>query len=104
MGCISAHDVILFGQARSHTTNKLWVPSNHAAAATTKIRELNHVENIWQYLRENWTVNPGSRHRVKPSTHAAKTLVKLTLAPRTIMPISIWDSNHGFWAMKLNII
>ncbi len=53
-----AHAVLLLDQAGWHTGDKLAVPRN-----ITRLRlpprspELNPVENIWQFMRDNWLSN-----------------------------------------------
>ena len=53
-----AHAVVLMDQAGWHTTGKLIVPGNISIIALpAKCPELNPVENIWQFMRENWLSN-----------------------------------------------
>jgi hypothetical protein len=53
-----AHAVVLMDQAGWHTTDKLEVPSNISIIALpAKCPELNPVENIWQFMRDNWLSN-----------------------------------------------
>jgi hypothetical protein len=49
-----AHDVLLLDRAGWHTTSKLVVPENITPIfLPSRAPELNPVENIWQYLRQN---------------------------------------------------
>ena len=53
-----AHAVLLLDRAGWHTTSKLVVPENITPIfLPSRAPELNPVENIWQYLRQNWLSN-----------------------------------------------
>jgi hypothetical protein len=53
-----AHAVVLMDQAGWHMTDKLDVPDNISIVALPpKCPELNPVENIWQFMRDNWLSN-----------------------------------------------
>ena len=53
-----AHAVLLLDQAGWHVSRKLKVPSNITLLPLpAKAPELNPVENIWQFMRENWISN-----------------------------------------------
>lgn len=53
-----ARAVVLMDQAGWHTTGKLDVPANISIVAlSAKCPELNLVENIWQFMRDNWLSN-----------------------------------------------
>lgn len=53
-----SHAVVLMDRAGWHTTNKLKVPKNITILLLpSRSPELNPVENIWQYLRQNWLSN-----------------------------------------------
>jgi len=53
-----AHAVVLMDQAGWHTTDKLKVPTNITIIPLPpKCPELNPVENIWQFMRDNWLSN-----------------------------------------------
>jgi hypothetical protein len=53
-----AHGVILMDRAGWHTTGKLKVPENLTIILLpSRAPELNPVENIWQYMRQNWLSN-----------------------------------------------
>ena len=50
-----AHAAVLMDQAGWHMTDKLEVPPNITIIALpSKCPELNPVENIWQFMRDNW--------------------------------------------------
>ena len=53
-----AHAVLLLDRAGWHTTGALTVPKNITMILLpSRAPELNPVENIWQYLRQNWLSN-----------------------------------------------
>ena len=50
-----AHAVLLLDRAGWHTTRRLAVPKNITLVfLPSRAPELNPVENVWQYLRQNW--------------------------------------------------
>lgn len=50
----SAHAVLLLDQAGRHMTGKLSVPANITLLPLpAKSPELNPVENVWQFMRDN---------------------------------------------------
>ncbi len=54
----SAHAALLMDRAGWHTTGKLSVPENITIILLpSRSPELNPVENIWQYIRQNWLSN-----------------------------------------------
>ncbi len=53
-----AHAIVIMDGAGWHTTGKLQVPDNISPLILPPYSpELNPVENIWQYLRQNWLSN-----------------------------------------------
>ena len=53
-----AHALLLLDRAGWHTTGKLDVPKNITPIfLPSRAPELNPVENVWQYLRQNWLSN-----------------------------------------------
>ena len=53
-----AHGVVLMDRAGWHSTDQLKVPKNLTIILLpSRSPELNPVENIWQYLRQNWLSN-----------------------------------------------
>jgi len=50
-----AHAVVLMDRAGWHKTDKLKLPKNLTIILLpSRSPELNPVENVWQYLRQNW--------------------------------------------------
>ena len=70
-----SHAVLLLDQAGWHVSRKLQVPPNITLVPLpAKAPELNPVENIWQYLRENWISNrvfTSYTVRIRGRTHCA---------------------------------
>ena len=72
-----AHGVVLMDRAGWHSTDQLKVPKNLTIILLpSRSPELNPVENIWQYLRQNWLSNrvfedydASSRPVAKPGTN-----------------------------------
>ena len=63
-----AHAVLIVDQAGWHLTPKLAIPDNITVLALPpRSPELNPVENVWQFMRDNWSVEPDlqilRRHR-----------------------------------------
>jgi transposase len=53
-----AHAVVILDQAAWHTTQKLSIPDNMTLLPLPpRAPELNPVENIWQFMRDNWLSN-----------------------------------------------
>ena len=53
-----AHAVLVLDQAGWHTTARLVVPDNITLVPLPpRSPELNPVENVWQFIRENWLSN-----------------------------------------------
>ena len=53
-----AHAILILDQAGWHVSKKLLVPGNITLLPLPpKSPELNPVENIWQYMRDNWLSN-----------------------------------------------
>ena len=53
-----AHAVVLMDRAGWHKTDKLKLPKNLTIILLpARAPELNPVENVWQYLRQNWLSN-----------------------------------------------
>ena len=53
-----AHAVLLLDQAGWHTTKNLAVPGNITLLPLpARSPELNPVENLWQFMRDNWLSN-----------------------------------------------
>jgi transposase len=53
-----AHAIVLLDQAGWHLSKRLVIPTNITLVPLpAKAPELNPVENVWQFLRDNWLSN-----------------------------------------------
>ena len=58
--------------------------------------ELNPVENVWQYMRDNWLSNLVFASQDQILATCCEAWIKLTQEPWTIMSIGTRDWAHGF--------
>jgi len=92
-----AHALVLLDQAGWHTTGKLRVPGNITLLPLpSKAPELNPVENIWQFLRENWLSNRVFNSYEEIVALSCDAWKKLIDQPWTIMTIGLRDWAHRF--------
>ena len=83
-----AHAVMLVDQAGWHMTDKLIVPRNITLVPLpAKCPELNPVENIWQFMRDNWLSNRVFTSHVNIIDHCCEAWNKLIDQPWRIMTI-----------------
>ena len=92
-----AHAVLLVDQAGWHLSTELKVPKNITLVPLPpKCPELNPVENIWQYMRDNWLSNRVFASYQEIVDHCCDAWNKLTDRPWTIMSIGLREWAHGF--------
>ena len=92
-----AHAVLLLDQAGWYVSRKLKVPPNITLLPLpAKAPELNPVENIWQFMRENWLSNRVFASYEDILDHCCEAWNKLTDQPWTIMSIGLRDWAHRF--------
>ena len=92
-----AHAVLLLDQAGWHLSAELTVPSNITLLPLPpKCPELNPVENVWQFMRENWLSNRIFKSYDEIVDHCCYAWNKLTEQPWRIMTIGLRDWVHGF--------
>lgn len=83
-----AHAVVLMDQAGWHMTGKLVVPNNISIIALpARCPELNPVENIWQFMRDNWLSNRVFTSYDNIVDHCCEAWNKLVDQPWHIMTI-----------------
>jgi transposase len=83
-----AHAVLLLDRAGWHTTAKLDVPRNMTLIfLPSRAPELNPVENVWQYLRQNWLSNRVFDGYDAVIDAACEAWQKLIAQPETIKSI-----------------
>ncbi len=92
-----AHAVLMLDQAGWHLTPKLCVPDNITLLPLPpRSPELNPMENVWQFVRENWLSNRifGSYEEIVDLGCDAWN--KLVAQPWLIMSIGFRQWAHGF--------
>lgn len=83
-----AHAVVLMDRAGWHRTDKLKVPNNLTIILLPpRSPELNPVENIWQYLRQNWLSNRAFEDYDAILDAGCNAWNKLVAQPHTITSI-----------------
>lgn len=86
----NAHGVVLMDRAGWHRANDLNVPENLTIILLpSKSPELNPVENIWQYMRENWLSNLVFETYDAIVDAGCQAWNKLTAQPDTIRSIGM---------------
>jgi hypothetical protein len=89
--------VMFMDQARWLMTNALIVPENISIIPVpAKCPELNPVENIWQFMRDNWLSNRVFESYDEIADHCCDAWNKLIELPSRIMSIG-----NSQWAQKL---
>lgn len=90
-----AHAVLLLDRAGWHTTEKLIVPRNMTLIfLPSRSPELNPVENVWQYLRQNWLSNRVFDTHVAIIDAACQAWKNLIDRPEAITSIGMRDWAH----------
>jgi len=90
-----AHAVVLLDQAGWHLAADLQVPENITLIPLPpKCPELNPVENIWQYIRDNWLSNRVFTSYADILDHCCYAWNKLAEQPWTIMSIGMRKWAH----------
>ena len=91
-----AHAVLIMDQAGWHTSKKLEVPGNITIVTLPpRAPELNPVENVWQFMRDNWLSNRVFRSYDDIVGHCCDAWNKLIDQPWKIMSIGMRDWAHG---------
>jgi hypothetical protein len=92
-----AHAVLLVDQAGWHLSTGLVVPPNITIMALPpKCPELNPVENVWQFLRDNWLSNRVFKSYDDLVDHCCVAWNKLVNQPWRIMSIGLRQWAHQF--------
>ena len=90
-----AHAVLLLDRAGWHTTARLAVPKNITLVfLPSRAPELNPVENIWQYLRQNWLSNRVFENHEAIVEAACEAWRNLLANPSTITSIGYREWAH----------
>jgi len=92
-----AHAVLLLDQAGWHGSTELVVPPNITLMPLPpRCPELNPVENVWQFMRDNWLSNRIFRSYDDIVDHCCFAWNKLADQPWRIMSLGLRQSAHGF--------
>ncbi len=92
-----AHAVVIVDQAGWHTTKKLILPDNITLLPLPpRAPELNPVENIWQFMRDNWLSNRVFASHADIVTLCCEAWNKLIDQPWVIMSIGTRKWAHEF--------
>ena len=90
-----AHAVLILDQAGWHTTPKLKVPENTTLLfLPSKAPELNPVENVWQFMRDNWLSNRIFNDYDEIVAHCCEAWNKLVDHPWKIISLGMRDWAH----------
>ena len=92
-----AHAVLLLDQAGWHLSRKLVVPANITLVPLPpKCPELNAIENVWQFLRDNWLSNRVFQSYEEIVDHCCSAWNRLIDQPWRIMSIGLREWAHRF--------
>jgi len=92
-----SHAVLLVDQAGWHLSARLLIPTNITILALPpKSPELNPVENIWQYMRDNWLSNRIFKSYDDIVDHCCYAWNTLVDRPWKIMSIGLRQWAHEF--------
>ena len=93
----AAHAILLVDQAGWHLSTRLLVPANITIILLPpKCPELNPVENVWQFMRENWLSNRVFKSYDDLVDHCCAAWNRLVDQPWRIMSIGLRQWAHGF--------
>lgn len=92
-----AHAVLILDQAGWHTSKKLDIPDNITLLPLPpRSPELNPVENIWQFIRDNWLSNRVFKSDDDIVGHCCEAWNRLIEQPWIIMSIGLRDWAYRF--------
>jgi len=92
-----AHAVLMVDRAGWHLTDKLEIPDNIALLPLPpRAPELNPMENVWQFMRDNWLSNRVFKSHEDIVDHCCEAWNKLTDQPWRIISIGTRNWAHGF--------
>ena len=92
-----AHAVLLVDQAGWHLSGRLEVPANiWLLPLPPRAPELNPMEKVWQFLRDNWLSNRVFASQDDIIAHCCEAWNKLVEQPWTIMSIGLRNWANRF--------
>ena len=86
--------MLLLDQAGWHLSRRLEVPAN-ISLLPPRAPELNPMETVWQFLRDNWLSNRVFASQDDIVAHCCEAWNKLVEQPWTIMSIGLRDWANG---------
>ncbi len=99
-----AHAVLIVDQAGWHLTPKLAIPDNITVLALPpRSPELNPVENVWQFMRDNWLSNRIFKSYEDIVALCCQAWNNLIDQPWKIMSLGMRKWAHGFGSMTVGI-
>ncbi len=91
------HAILLLDQAGWHTSDKLEIPANVTILPLpAKCPELNPVENVWEFMRDNWLSNRVFKSYDDILDHCCESWNKLIEQPSRITSIGMREWAHRF--------
>ena len=94
--CSNAHAVVILDQADWHGSKRLQVPDNITLLPLPpRSPELNPVENVWQFIRDNSLSNRVFKSYADILDHCCYAWNQLTQQPWNIMSIGSRDWAHA---------
>ena len=91
------HAVLLVDQAGWHMSDKLKLPPNVTLLPLPpKCPELNPIENVWQFMRDNWLSNRIFYSQTNIVEHCCDAWNKLVAQPWRIMSIGLRNWANEF--------
>ena len=92
-----AHALVMLDQAGWHMTDRLVVPDNITLLPLPpRSPELNPVENVWQFMRDNWLSNRVFTSYDDIIDHCCDAWNKLVDQPWRIMSIGMRQWAHRY--------
>ena len=92
-----AHAVLLLDRAGWHTTGNLVIPKNMTLIfLPSRTPELNPVENVWQFVRDNWLSNRIFHSYEEIVDYCCDAWNRFVDQPWIIMSIGLREWAHGF--------
>lgn len=92
-----AHAILLLDQAGWHLSAALEVPNNITILPLPpKSPELNPVENLWQFMRDNWLSNRIFTSYTNIVDHCCNAWNRIIDQPWKIMSLGLRGWAHGF--------
>ena len=93
----NAHAVLMLDQAGWHLSAALEIPDNITILPLPpKSPELNPVENLWQFMRDNWLSNRIFTSCANIVNHCCDAWNRLIHQPWRIMSRGLRDWTNGF--------